>query len=280
MKPYSNKISLVKNGRGVYCIDTTMGCASGLMDNSKGCYGDCYAARIAKRYGHDFNVTILRDFENQKHKREILTKIDNVKMPFIRIGASGDPSENWEHTIKILKVISKCNIEIVIITRHWTVLTDEQLKYLSTVNICINTSISALDLPELRQKCLEQYIRIKSFCKSVLRIVSCDFNLNNTIGHHLAKVQAALFKNESVLDTVFRPSKNNHFILDGIINVKEEIFNGKKQLASKFNRSTYMGKCSNCHEMCGLNIKNENYSYPNKRPLLKQLTLFKTKIKS
>ena len=273
MKPYSNKISLVKNGRGVYCIDTTMGCQSGLKENPKGCYGDCYAARIAKRYGHDFNTTVIRKFQNLKHQREIISQINKVKMPFIRIGASGDPSENWEHTLKIIKVISRCNIEIVIITRHWNVLTNEQLKYLSGLNICINTSVSALDGDELREKCLRQYQRIKRFCKSILRIVSCDFNLDNEMGHRLAKIQAELFQNENTLDTVFRPSKKNKFIVDGVINAKEEIFNGKKQLASKFNRKTYMGKCGNCKEMCGVNIKSE-HQYPSKRGIIKQTPLF------
>lgn len=276
MKEYSNIISLVRNGRGVYCIDTTMGCESGLRNNKGGCYNDCYAARTAKRYGHDFNKTILRGFQSERHKRQILSQITKIKMPFIRIGASGDPSENWEHTIDVLKVLSKCNTEIIVITRHWTILTDKQLEYLSTINLCINTSISALDNPELMQKCLEQYKRIKPYCKSVLRIVSCDFNLENETGHRLAKIQADLFRNGSTLDTVFRPSKNNKFILDGIINVKEEVFNGKKCLASKSNRKTYMGKCSNCVEMCGVNIKSEN-NYPNKRPLTKQISLLTTK---
>lgn len=273
MKPYSTKISLIQNGRGVYCIDTTMGCASGINENVKGCYNDCYAARIAKRYGHDFSKTVLRDFENQNHKRQVLKEIDNVKMPFIRIGASGDPSENWEHTIKIIKILSRCNIEIVIITRHWELLTDAQLSFLSTRNICINTSISALDNPCTLQRCLEQYQRVKPYCKSVLRVISCDFNLDNPIGQWMAKIQSNLFKNDLTIDTVFRPSKKNKLILDGIINIKEEIFNGKKQLASKFNRKTYMGKCNSCKEMCGVNIKNDIYEYDNKRPLVKQLSL-------
>ena len=272
MKPYTTKISLVQNGRGVYCIDTTMGCASGLAANEGGCYNDCYAARTAKRYGHDFSTTVLRSFESEKHKRDILNQITKIKMPFIRIGASGDPSENWEHTFNILKTVSKCNTEIIIITRHWTLLTDEQLQLMSRMNICINTSVSALDDYEMLERSLDQYNRIKPYCKSVLRIISCDFNLNNPIGKQLAEIQHNLFKNESTLDTVFRPSKNNRFITDGIINVKEEVFNGKKQLASKFNRKTYMGKCSTCKEMCGVNIKSE-ISYQNKRPLTKQLSL-------
>ncbi len=259
---------MVENGRGVYCIDTTMGCASGMAENERGCYGDCYAARIAKRYGHDFSKTVLRDFENENHKRQVLSQISRIKMPFIRIGASGDPSEDWGHTIKIIKTLSKCNKEIIIITRHWKLLTNEQLQYFSNLNLCINTSVSALDNEQMLNRSLEQYNRIKPYCKSVLRIVSCDFK-----DERLAELQRRLFKNESTLDTVFRPTKSNYFLVNGIINAKEEVFNGKKQLASKFNRKTYMGKCGTCKEMCGVNVVS-SLSYPNKRGIVKQLSLF------
>lgn len=272
MKQYNNIISLVRNGRGVYCIDTTMGCESGLKANEGGCYNDCYAARIAKRYGHDFSTTVLRCFESENHKRQILQQINTAKMPFIRIGASGDPSENWDHTIEILKTLSRCNKEIIIITRHWTLLTNEQLEWLSRKNICINTSVSALDNDEMLTRSVEQYERVKLYCKSVLRIISCDFNLNNPEGKRRAEIQNNLFKLESTLDTVFRPSKNNRFVVEGVINVREEIFNGKPCLASKFNRKTYMGKCSTCKEMCGVNIKS-NIEYPKKRGIVKQLEL-------
>lgn len=275
MRKYSSKISLVKNSRGIYGLDTSMGCSSGMAETKNGCYGDCYAAKSAKLYGYDFSKTILRHFESQKHKREIVQQISQIKMPFVRIGCSGDPSEDWQHAVSIIKVISKANKEIVIITRHWTLLTDEQLHFFSTINICINTSVSALDKPEIMNKCLEQYNRIKSYCKSVLRIVSCDFNLNNIIGHSLAKIQAELFKNESTLDTIFRPAKNNPFVLYKIINTKIGVFNGHKALMSKYNKKTYVGKCSTCHEMCGLNIKNEMYTYTNKPGVIKQLNLFK-----
>lgn len=273
MKQYCTKISLVRNGRGVYCIDTTMGCESGMGATIGGCYGDCYAARTAKRYGYDFSATVLRDFTSQRHKRHILKQIDNIKMPFIRIGASGDPSENWDHTVKIVKVIAGSNTNIVIITRHWTLLSDEQLNYLSTVNVCINTSVSALDSEEMLTRSIEQYERINPYCKSVLRIVSCDCNLNNETGRELEKIQQKLFSNQSTLDTVFRPSKNNILVTSGVINVKKEIFNGKPTLASKLNRKTYMGKCGTCKEMCGVNINTDNI-YLNKRPLTIQQSLF------
>lgn len=272
MKLYNNEISLVRNSRGVYCIDTTMGCYTGLKNTSGGCYGDCYAATTARRYGHDFSKTVLRKFTSENHKRKILLQISKIKMPFIRIGCSGDPSESWEHTIGILKVLSKSNTEIVIITRHWTKLTDEQLTYLSTVNVCINTSISALDKPMWLTNSLKQYNRIKPFCKSILRIVSCDFNLENPIGKQLSIIQDSLFRNEGIIDTVFRPSKNNQFVIDGIIKVKKEVFNGKPVLASKRNKKTYMGKCGRCKEMCGQALQPVE-TYLHKRPLTKQLSI-------
>jgi cytochrome c553 len=240
-----------------------------------GCYNDCYAAKSAKIYGYDFGKTVLRSFENERHRRRVMGQINRAKLDFIRIGCSGDPSEDWEHTISILKKIDKCNKKIVIITKHWTHLTNEQLAYLGTINVCVNTSVSALDKPHLRESCLEQYNRLKPFCKSILRIVSCDFNTENPTGFLLDKIQHNLFKNDDTLDTVLRVNKNNPLVLDGVINVKEMVFLGQKTLASKLNKNTYFGKCSTCHEMCGASMKPENKIYPDKPPIAKQMDLFR-----
>ena len=48
MKEYLNKISLNKNSRGIYSLDTSVGCASGMANEQGGCYNDCYAAKSAK----------------------------------------------------------------------------------------------------------------------------------------------------------------------------------------------------------------------------------------
>lgn len=274
MKEYSNKISLIKNSRGIYCIDTSIGCSSGMLANEGGCYNDCYAAKSAKMYGYDFSKTVLRYFINDTHKKEIARQINKISLDFVRIGCSGDPSENWQHAIDIIKVISWSNKEIVIITKHWTDLTNDHLEFLSTINVCINTSVSALDNAEQLTHSIYQYNRIKKYCKSILRIVSCDFNLNNSEGIRLSKIQHILFKNESTLDTVFRPNKNNKLISEGIINAKTGVFNGHKALMSKFNKKTYIGKCGSCKEMCGINIKNNNYDYLNTKKLLKQQSIF------
>lgn len=264
MKQYKSIISLSKNERGIWDLDTIKGCKSGLLENPKGCYNDCYAFKTAKRYGIDFSQSIKRYFENETHRNLIVKQIEKIDMPFIRIGCSGDPSENWEHTINIIKQIKEnsqlslfdisSKKQIVIITRHWNTLTDEQLIELSKYNICVNTSVSALDNERLISKSLNEYNRLKPYCKSILRVVSCDFNELNSIGKQKVEIQRKLFKNENVIDTVFRPSSKNEFVINEIINVKKMGFMKSKALVSKFNKKTYLGKCNTCLEMCGLTI--------------------------
>ena len=85
-----------------------------------------------------------------------------------------------------------------------------------------------------------------------------------------------LFLNEDTLDTVFRPNKNNKLVLDGVINTSiVKFLDNNKTLVSKYNKSTYFGKCSTCHEMCGVNIKPKIIDYPTKKGILKQLKIFK-----
>lgn len=92
------------------------------------------------------------------------------------------------------------------------------------------------------------------------------------------EIQRRLFKYEDTLDTVLRVGPNNALVKDGVINVKKIKFLGSLVLASKANKKTYFGKCSTCHEMCGINIKPENRIYPDKRGITKQLLLFKNKV--
>lgn len=254
MREYSKTITLNKNSRGVTSLDTIFGCKSGLKDNVKGCYNDCYSARISKKYGYDFSVNVLRDFKSEKHVLKIIKDINKVDLPFIRVGSNGDPSENWEHTIYILEKIKNIEKEVVIITRHWHKLTDIQLKRISKLNICINTSISALDNEKLLNECIIEYERIKPYCKSILRLVSCDFNKKNKIGLKMSLIQDDILKKYNVLDTVFRVFKSNDFVKNEIINISKTKFLGKECYVSKFNRKTYFGNCARCLEKCGLNF--------------------------
>mgnify|MGYP003640012217 CR=1 FL=1 len=252
MRSYSNTITLTENGRGIWTIDPVMGCGSGVKKDKKGCFGDCYAARNARIYGYDFTENILRNFKDENHLKSIINKINKLEFPFIRMGNSGDPSENWEHTIFILEQLKTINKQVVIITKHWNKLTLQQLNRLKKLNVCINTSISAID-DDLHRN-IEQYEILKDYCKSILRCVSFDFNIKNKNGLGFNLIQDWIFNNYEVLDTIFRCSKSNYLYKDGIINIKETKFLGKKCYVSKFNKKSYFGKCNNCLEKCGINM--------------------------
>jgi len=263
LRTYSNIISLTKNSRGVYSIDPSLGCKSGLEENKNGCFNDCYANRIAKIYGYDFSNTVYRDFVDQSHLNRIKNQIRKVSLPFIRMGTMGDPSENWEHTIKICELIqheSQFNLfeekpkEIVIITKHWNALSIDQLIRLKKLNVCINTSISALDSEDKIEYLLNEFEKLKLFCRSVLRVVTFDFNKENEEGKRLTEVQDMIIKNRVFIDTVFRASKKNPLVLDGVINIHKTKFLGKNALVSKMNKKTYFGNCKNCLEMCGVKM--------------------------
>lgn len=252
MRTYSENITLTVNKRGVLVLDTIMGCASGVKDSKYGCYNDCYSARRANMYGYDFSVNILRKFKNENHRNSIIKKINKSSFPFLRIGNSGDPSENWGHTISIIKELDGINKPVVIITKHWNKLTLEHMLELKKRNITINTSISAID-SELHER-IEQYEILKNYCNSILRCVTFDFNKSNDIGLRYSILQDWILNTHDILETIFRASKQNKLIVDGIINTKDSVFLGSKCTVSKRNKKTYFGNCINCIEKCGVNL--------------------------
>lgn len=268
MKTYKEEITLVKNNRGCYILDTVKGCPAGALNEGRGCYGDCYAKSIASRYGFDFEQVRERKFDNEKdqlylfgltdktHTNKIIKEIRESDMPFVRIGEMGDPSLAWDHTIAVCKEIAQAGKPIVIITKHWKSIPEPLLKDLSALNICINTSVSALDNQKELEHRLFQFERLKPFCNSILRIVSCDFNRENADGFDRAIVQEELFNigGKSALDTVFRPSANNPFVVKNIIKTQKIKFLRATVLASVYNKKTYFGMCQTCPDMCGVNL--------------------------
>jgi hypothetical protein len=261
---FKKKITLYKNNRGCYIIDTVKGCSVTFKDKPKGCYDNCYAKNIASRYKYDFSNPVNRDFYKDqeqlylfdfydtKHMQEIVNKIKKIDMPFIRVGEMGDPSEDWNHTINICKIISKAEKPIVIITKHWKPISNKLLKDIRELNICINTSVSALDDSLELEYRLHQFNRLKKHCNSVLRIVSCNFNKNNKEGFIRSMIQDELFKNDKIIDTIFRPDKDNKLVENKIINTEKVTFLNNNVLASVFNKNTYFGKCNKCNDLCGI----------------------------
>lgn len=259
---YNKTITLAKNGRGCYILDTVKGC-SYAQKQKGGCYGSCYAENIARRYLYDFKNPVIRGFDRDdlqiyfdgfldtKHESQIIKQIKNIDMPFVRIGEMGDPSENWEHTVNVVESIRLAGKKIVIITKHLNKISEHLLCNLS--GICINTSISAMDSPPEIKYRLEQYNRLKPYCNSVLRVVSCDFNTKTTEGSRLNDVQNMLLDNECVIETVFRPNQNNKLMTESIINTEKARFLKSDVIASVRDSALFFGHCSACPDMCGVN---------------------------
>jgi len=266
MKQWKNTIALNKNNRGCYILDTIKGCSACSKEKPNGCYGNCYAKNISSRYNFDFSNIVKRDFYKDKqqlylfdyfdtkHVNKIIKKLKKIDMPFVRIGEMGDPSENWNHTINVCKMISVAKKSIVIITKHLNTIPNSLLTDIKKLDICINTSISALDTESEINHRLKLFSRLKKYCNSVLRIVSCDFNKSNIEGLKKYKIQEKLFKNDKVIDTIFRPNLNNNYVTSKMINVDKIMFLKKEVYASIYNTNTHFGYCSKCHDMCGINL--------------------------
>lgn len=248
-KPFGGALTLARNSRGCYILDTVKGCS---IVNSRqgGCYGECYATNIAKRYRLDFGNPVSRTFQGEGHRRELLRQVRRVPMPFVRIGEMGDPSENWEHTIETARMVLGTGKAVVIITKHWKPVPEALLPFLS--GICVNTSVSAMDAPGELAYRMRQYRRLHGYCNSVLRVVSCRFDMGNEEGRSRAGVQESLLAEPGVIDTVFRPSSSNHLLANGVILAEPMQFLGTKMLASMHNPTAYFGRCETCPDMCGI----------------------------
>mgnify|MGYP001573275260 CR=1 FL=1 len=268
MKSYKESITLNQNSRGCVIIDTVKGCTAGALHEERGCYGDCYAKNIADRYGFDFldvktrkfdenlDQLLLAGFTDDAHKNRIVREIRASDMPFVRIGEMGDPSLDWEHTLSVCNDIVEAGKPIVIITKHWKAIPDAALPWLAKLGLCINTSASALDTEKEIEYRIAQFERLKPYCKSILRIVSCDFNRDNSEGLSRAIAQERLFLvgGDMALDTVFRPTSKNVFVERGVINIQRVKFMRSVVLASVYKPDTYRGMCQTCPEMCGVTM--------------------------
>jgi hypothetical protein len=262
MKQFKDIITLARNSRGCFILDTIKGCSGVSSDRPRGCYGDCYANNIASRYRIDFTSPIKRDFvkdkiqlrlfdfDDARHTKDITNAISKIDMPFVRIGEMGDPSEDWEHTINICNIIRAAGKRIVIITKHWHPIHYKLLSLLS--GLYINTSISALDTDEEIEYRLSQFNRLKPYCNSTLRVVSCDFNQQSEEGKRRLIIQDRLFENIPIIDTVFRPIASNQYLANGVIFAERVKFLGAYMLASMRNKSAFLGYCKDCPDMCGL----------------------------
>jgi hypothetical protein len=249
VKRFNDAISIARNSRGCWIMDTIKGCGL-VAKNPRGCYGDCYAAKIAARYGIDFSAVVRRHFIDDGHFVRVARQINRSDLAFVRIGEMGDPSWDWAHTLSVVaRLVPRIDKEIVIITKHLRPVPDGLMGALG--GACVNTSVSAMDDPGDLAARLYQHNRLRPYCRPVLRVVTCDFNLSHARGRDLAAIQAELLSRHGLIETVFRPSASNPLLVGGVILTTKEKFLGGHGLASVRDRRTYFGRCESCPDMCG-----------------------------
>ncbi|MCX5704416.1 MAG: hypothetical protein NT066_08025 [Candidatus Omnitrophica bacterium] len=116
-------------------------------------------------------------------------------------------------------------------------------------NVCINTSVSALDSEQVIEKRLSWYNKLKKYCKSILRVNTADFN-----DKKLKKIQDDLLNNKIIIDTILRIDKNHELVKNNIVNIGKYKYMGATVFASKHDENVYFGYCDKCPDQCGVNL--------------------------
>jgi hypothetical protein len=261
VKPYGPWITLTSNrkmGGVLIDLDTVKGCGEGMAANPRGCYGACYAARAAKFRGIDFRVSVVRKFKSEKHAEQIVTTIRECKAQVVRIGTAGDPSHDWEHTVAVCEKVAPAGKPIVVITKHWHKATDQQFARLVALGVVLNTSVSPLDRPTLREHRVVQYGKYRGMgghsCLRVVTIAPTDTSL----GQGLARIQADLLRFPYVIDNPLRAYSTTLGVAEeGFRLTAAEIHSGHEVKVSLHSADVYLGSCKRCRELCGVQFFEE-----------------------
>jgi hypothetical protein len=248
-KRYRNVLTANENIKGVLDVDTVKGCTCGIAKYPKGgCYGECYALKTAKIYGFDFTKSISRE-PSVIHFMRVFLTVATHRASWYRVGTFGDPSHDWENTVRVCEMLKYTKKTPVIITKHWIEISEKQLLRLKKIGAVFNTSVSALDTEKEIKHRTKQIERIKDFgLKSICRVVTCNFTKTN-------KSQEYLLSLGPIIDTPLRVGNNNKLVLSGeIIAEKNKNAIGGGKTLSMHNKNIYVGHCKNCPDQCGINL--------------------------
>lgn len=255
-RKYSNVLTADVNDKGVLDIDTVKGCTAGMAARpGVGCYGTCYAAKIAKFRGIDFAQSVTRTVHGKAHAAQIEAAVKAAPLGFFRIGTMGDPCHAWEETVETIEWLSPFAVPVVI-TKHWLRATDSQFTRLVACGTVLNTSLSALDTPAQlahREREMNRFARLGGH--SVPRIVSCDFDDSTPEGSRMARVQKRLLSLGSVIDNPLRAARTHPLVQGGAMRVVQVHDLNSKRTVSLANPSTYLGHCDGCPDQCGLSSR-------------------------
>lgn len=252
---YRPILTAVANAKGVMDVDTVKGCTLGLAAYPNGgCYGECYAARTASRYGIDFATSVSRR-PTKTALMDAFWIAKNHPATWYRIGTAGDPSHDWDNTLDVCEALRGTGKIPVIITKHWLTLSENHLSRLKALAAVVNTSTSGMDTDAEIDHRVNQMDRIKvAGVKSVCRVVTCSYSLSEW-GRNCKEKQDYLLSLAPVIDNPLRASKANERVANGdiILTRKDESIGGGK-FVSLHDQNVYLGRCGGCIDQCGVTI--------------------------
>lgn len=254
IRRYRPVLTVSENIKGVLDVDTVKGCTMGIAANpAGGCYGLCYAHKMAACRGLDFSHSVSRQ-PLDRDVEAIESVVKNHAATWFRVGTMGDPSHDWPLTLYVCEWLGRFKTP-VIVTKHWREVPAAMAKRFAQAGAVFNTSTSPLDTEDERHYRIGQYYRIKGYgVKSILRVVTADFGVTEE-GVYLAMVQRWIMMHAPVIDTPLRISTNHPKVLDGTIRVKRVADLSSMSTVSRWSDLVYIGMCPGCPEQCGVTMK-------------------------
>lgn len=238
-------------------LDTVRGCVGTRVTNG-GCYGQCYAAKMAKMSGVNFSVPVSMELDPAVLRRALR----KVKENWIRIGVSGDPSLDWTLTLDTCKIIHDEGKVPVIITKGWHSLTDEQMLSMLRSGTILHVSCSGDDgvpMFNTRTKLMQRYLDLGG--RTICRIISSAWT-----GEHAAMQERYMTwckdHKINVLETPLRIYRTNPHYLEGRM-IKDKMKKHVSPYSGKFDGALTAGRmfqgpdvgycdtaCGDCPNQC------------------------------
>lgn len=254
LRRYGSVLTAAVNTKGVMDVDTVKGCTFGMSAYPDGgCYGECYARKIAAYRGFDFARSVVRHFEGREHVATVRNILNAHDATWYRIGTHGDPSHDWRSTLSVCKYLWPTGMTPVIVTKHWLTLDDGQVAYLAKLKAVVHTSVSGMDTDAELTHRLHETERLRSAgVRCLLRVVTCQYGTSEWASSCREK-QDHLLAQGDVIDNPLRAPWTNKRVQAGdiVLSRADEAIGGGKTVSLHCS-SVYLGACRACPDQCGV----------------------------
>lgn len=254
-RQYRPVLTVCENHKGVIDVDAVKGCTLGMAAYPcGGCYGECYAYKTATMYGIDFRTSVTRRVVH-KHAGALAYAITKHPAGWYRVGTSGDPCHDWEHTVSVCELMKYTGKTPVIITKHWMNLSDDQIERLAALHAVVNTSTSGMDTDEEITHRTRQMERLQDGgVRSVCRVVTCRYGTSEW-ARLCNEKQDYLLSLQPVIDNPLRANRSNPRVEAGdiVLTLRSDSVGGGKRV-SIHSDGVYLGHCEGCPDQCGVGL--------------------------